>query len=160
MFEWLCFCCVFLSGIYFPFKIHGTILTEVSSEEATHITSTRRRMTIPRAIRLRWVYELLWELIRFMIKTHTICNLFKIDKGIKPKRLQMVTKTKGKKTVVASVSYIWNAPNMPGNTCLYLLKSRSIKDLSWDFQRQQVQLEVSPDFWRIYQLFYHWNKQK
>lgn len=51
-------------------------------------------MTIPRAIRLRWVDELLWELIRFMIKTHTICNLFKIDKDINPKRLQTVTQKK------------------------------------------------------------------
>lgn len=51
------------------------ILTDVSSEEATHMTSTRRRMTMPRAIRLRWVRELLCGFIRFMIKIQTICNL-------------------------------------------------------------------------------------
>ena len=34
------------------------VLTEVSSEEATQMTSTSRSITTPRAIRLRWAAEL------------------------------------------------------------------------------------------------------
>lgn len=50
-------------------------LTEVSSEDATQMTSTNSSMTTPNAIRLRWAAELLWELIRFMINTHAIGRL-------------------------------------------------------------------------------------
>lgn len=57
------------------------VLTEVSSEEATQMTSTSRSITTPRAIRLRWVATLPWELIRFMMNTHSIGTLKENHRG-------------------------------------------------------------------------------
>lgn len=50
----------------------AAVLTEVSSEEATQMTSTSRRISRPRSIRLRCAAGPLWELIRFMMNTHSI----------------------------------------------------------------------------------------
>lgn len=60
-------------------KLSLRTLTDVSSEEATQMTSTSRRMTTPRAIRLRWAAaELPGEPIRFMMNMHSIVALCRL----------------------------------------------------------------------------------
>lgn len=95
--------------------------TEVSSEDATQITSTRRRMTMPRAIRRRCVKPLLWALIRFMINTHTICSLFRKQRGFfkKKKMRKFIGQTHRTRVPVCSLNVTpslkgLGLPSLPG----------------------------------------------